>query len=339
MAAASLPLLSAAFLVCSPARPRLSPPPPLRLSRVSLAAPPADESPLSTPLHFGANRTAGANASRMISGEEAIAEFIEPGGRYELDMEAIFRLLEYSKTAKLRRLANGLPPEGDPCEDEGSVLSRILYDPLSGIVPQQSLRLRAKKVKRRLNLILRPILVLGPVCAAIASPTRSARFILIASVLLHLLTPPMLLLRAARATREPSPSSLVSESKLTEKELPLAEPSQVLTAQHTLSAVASLAVSACLVHAGLLIDAFLFLIFARFCMLLGLWYWRDLNEQMLQPRILITGKTHRTGLPRLWRLATSILCIAEMTIFCRLFMAAAPLANAAASSQASTTGV
>ncbi|KAL1528017.1 hypothetical protein AB1Y20_009386 [Prymnesium parvum] len=279
----------------------------------------------------GARRTKEEWMARLEAHRE-FAEFSEPDGMYELDFDELAELQDGLKNAELRRLSNGLPARGNPLDDEGSILYKLMYDPVDGLRRQVDRKAAAAKLKRRINPIVRPALVLGCACSSYASPMRTARTLVLLGGVLHLLAPAVQLARDARDARTPSPFALSKPSD--DRTPPLASASQVLCAQHLLSATASIAVGACLLRAGAILDGFLFLALSRACMLLGLWYWRDLNAALLAPPLLITGKTHPTVAPRLWRLATSGLCIAEASLFLRLFLAGASLPGSATVSQA-----
>lgn len=272
---------------------------------------------------------------KFLQNEDA-ADFVEPGGPYEIDLDEWYDLERDLREAQRRRISKGLDPVGSPLEDDESVLYKLVNDPVDGWTRVAARQEAASALKGRLNPFVRLALMLGPVWAARTAPAQTARLVLLSSAMLHLVVPAIQLASSAHAARQPSTDSLLDDAaaaSAASETAPYAEAGQVLSSQHLLSATMSAIITSAFFRGGALLDGFLFLITSRVCMLIGLWYWSDLNQALLQPPLLISGHKQQTGLPRLWRLLTSILCATEVSLFGRIFFEAAALHGSSTGSQ------
>ena len=265
------------------------------------------------------------------------SDFLEVGGEYELDMEELEQLQGLWEKAEERWAKEGGRGKlGGVLDDKGSFLSKWWYDPAEGPNPEAEARRAATaQFKRRVDLVARPTLVGAGLALGACAPTSVARLSARFGLAIHLAVPLLRIIGAKIAQALPSNAAPMNARLVTRPgDLPQADATLVVAAQHLTGAAAVLVVSAALWSSGSWYISLLFASIGRLALLPGMWLWSDLNEEL---------KNNDNPLPRpitplqigarVWRLLAAALCLAEAALLYRTSAVLAAVWPTAAVSQ------
>ena len=256
-----------------------------------------------------------------LEGQDPCADFFEPGGEYELDLDELEELKVQWQNANKRwaveRVTDGQNSKtGGVLDDKGSFLSKWFDDPVYGFEATLNLRSKVARAKRRVDMLTRPAFVGAACVLGLRAPVGVARVSARVGLVVHLLLP-LLRLVAAKLQRILTPTPAGSARK----PVPLADATTILASQHLTGALAILATAAALWSSGQWLGALLTASLGRLALLPGMWHWSDLNDEICSFSTRAGGIARaRNALnvyTRVWRLLASFLCVAEAVVLLR----------------------
>ena len=270
----------------------------------------------------GDERDDVGNATAAFDRE--FAAFAEPGGEYELDMEAMGELVASYRAAELRWEMDPTQPRRlGVLDDTGSQMHAWWNDPVDGPITQAKVFANVKMFKRRIGPPLQLLLIGAAFGSSFVAPVRIAWLSARCGLALHVLWPVARLALAGLA-RLTSGAHLgagdgaLGDGDLSDGDLggaPRCDATHVLSVQHVLGASTVLGLASLEWHgSGLVVPSLLVGALGRLCLWPGLWYWRDLNAELLAT----AADSRAHALARCWRLATSALLLAEAALLGRL---------------------
>ena len=242
-------------------------------------------------------------------------DFRTPGGEFELDLDqlAVLRDEYYAMRA---RHATGRANFGriGVLDDPDSRLAKWWKDPLDGPEAAIGRQDRVRRFKRRLNMAFRPVYLAAMLATGALAPSQVARTSVRLGLLAHIAIP-LLRLVAAKLSAAGGGGGGRADSSVA-RDLPFADATHILAMQHLLGSASVFAASALLWRGGAWFVSLVVASLGRLCLLPGLWYWRDLNAEIVESTDMRRRALYTAT--RAWRQLVTALCLVEAGLLLRL---------------------